>query len=647
MRAILALALTLCLALGLPVPLKAQNALIPPGAESLPERLRRLAVAPLVLTPGSDRTACLGAVSDSDSYDNSDIKLCDTIWSQRVTLEAIDGPGSNRVRLRFGDLGCLYSNNVASIASIGICDDRRAAETWTVRDRQLVDQAGRCLEAAWYEGTKTLRPQTLQCDPARTGQQWYLESMRAVQDRMGAKGRAIWGMDSGRKDGLKREVVEQLRPRFSVRQLTSSEKSEVRKLRDSWKNSPALPWLELYGTKDYWKKRESMAKALIDWPVLKRLSELAESGDRDAMHAVLEGLIVLQYGNARESYKLPGWQQFPEQGNYDLVQVVVPTLADIWGAHYWQRHGPDRLAALSGASCLTDCLGYSMQFVQVGKYANPFNWARTGKSDYAFKFENFSFVPVTYTPEQAEKKFLASLEKLSWGESPGADDTVFGAMHAARTGRLALWDAVILSGQSERWGRQSKPGQAMLKAVLARREDAKWRAEFATFMGKAAPTSLELWQIQRNLVGKNDADVFAFAQRYTLTDRDLLNRFCVGGRAAMPSCQRGLSWMANIDAERAAAGARAQAEADAKLAAELATKARWEEEQRQKYVAWRKTQKPSFWDQLAGLAEGFDAAMRAGSGTVTVREYDKAGNYLGSREVSRAWAAGQGATPVN
>ena len=644
MRALLALAAMLFTVLGPIVPAQAQNALIPPGAESLPERLRRLAVAPLVLTPGNNRSACMNVFVQDDSYDKVDIQPCDTIWSQRVTLEPLDG---NRVRLRFGDLGCLYSNTNPGLASIGICDDRQAAETWTVRDRQLVDLAGRCLDAAWYEWSKSVRPQTAQCNPGRSEQQWYLESMRAVQDRLGPKGRAIWGTDSGRKDGLKLEVVEQLRPRFSVRALSSAEKAEVRKLRGAWKSSEPLTWLELYGTKEYWKKREAMPKSLIDWPVLRRLGELAESGDRDAMHAVLEGLVLLQYANARDSYKLPGWQQFPEQGNYELVQVVIPALTDLWGAHYWQRHGPDRLAALAGASCNKACLGYAMQFVQVGKYANSFDWARTGKSDHAFRFEGFTFFPVTYAPEVAEAKFISALETLSWGEAPGADASSFGAMHAARTGRLALWDAVILTGQSERWARQSRPGQAMLKTVLARREDAKWRAEFAAFMGKPSPTSVELWGIQRNLVGKSDADVYAFAQRYTLTDRDLLNRFCVGGRAAMPSCQRGLSWMANIDAERAAAGARLQAEADAKLAAQRAAQARWDEEQRQKYAAWRKTQKPSFWDQLAGLAEGFDAAMRAGSGTVTVREYDKAGNYLGSREMSRAWAAGSGATPGN
>lgn len=644
MRAVLALAALFIAILGQAAPASAQNALIPPGAQSLPERLRRLAVTPLVLTPGNNRSACLGAVIEDDSYDKADIKPCDTIWNQRITLEPVDG---NRVRLRFGDLGCLYSNNQLGLASIGICDDRRAAETWTVQGKQLVDLAGRCLDAAWYEWSKSVRPQTAQCDPSRTEQQWYLESMRAVQDRLGPKGRAVWGTDSGRKDGLKLEVVELLRPRFSARPLNSAEKAELRKLRGTWKSSEPLAWLEIYGTKEYWKKREAMPKSLIDWPVLRRLGELAESGDRDAMHAVLEGLVLLQYGNARDSYKLPGWQQFPEQGNYELVQVVVPALTNLWGAHYWQRHGPDRLAALSGASCSKACLGYSMQFVQVGKYANPFDWARTGKSDNAFRFESFSFFPVTYAPEVAEAKFIDALEKLSWGEAPGADASSFGAMHAARTGRLALWDAVILSGQSERWARQSRPGQAMLKVILARREDAKWRQEFGAFMAKPAPTGLELWQIQQALIKRSDADIMTFAQRYTVSDRDLIKRFCTPERSSLASCQRGQAELARFDAEWAAASARYQAKAEAERAAAAAAQARFEEEQRQKYVAWRKTQKPSFWDQLAGLAEGFDAAMRAGSGTVTVREYDKAGNYIGSREMSRAWAAGMGATPGN
>ena len=391
----------------------------------------------------------------------------------------------------------------------------------------------------------------------------------------------------------------------------------------------------------------ALARGEPAWPVLRRLGELAESGDRDAMHAVLEGLVLLQYGNARDSYKLPGWQEFPEQGNYELVQVVVPALTNIWGAHYWQRHGPDRLAALSGASCGKNCLGYAMQFVPVGKYANPFDWARTGKSDNAFRFENFSFFPVTYTPEVAEAKFIDALQKLSWGEAPGADASSFGAMHAARTGRLALWDAVILSGQTEHWAKQSRPGLAMLRVILDRREDAKWRQEFSAFMAKPAPTGLELWQIQQSLIKRSDADIMAFAQRYTVSDRDLIKRFCTPERSTLGSCQRGQAELARLDAEWAAASARYQAKAEAERAAAAEAQARFEEEQRQKYMAWRKTQKPSFWDQLAGLAEGFDAAMRAGSGTVTVREYDKAGNYLGSREMSRAWAAGSGATPGN
>ena len=57
--------------------------------------------------------------------------------------------------------------------------------------------------------------------------------------------------------------------------------------------------------------------------------------------------------------------------------------------------------------------------------------------------------------------------------------------------------------------------------------------------------------------------------------------------------------------------------------------------------------KPDFWDQLAGLAEGFAVAAEAGNEQVTVRNYDSAGNYLGSETMTRARAAGLGAQTPN
>jgi len=57
--------------------------------------------------------------------------------------------------------------------------------------------------------------------------------------------------------------------------------------------------------------------------------------------------------------------------------------------------------------------------------------------------------------------------------------------------------------------------------------------------------------------------------------------------------------------------------------------------------------KPDFWDQLAGLAEGFAAAAEAGNAQVTVSNYYSAGDYLFSKTMTRSRAAGLGPQPSN
>jgi hypothetical protein len=88
------------------------------------------------------------------------------------------------------------------------------------------------------------------------------------------------------------------------------------------------------------------------------------------------------------------------------------------------------------------------------------------------------------------------------------------------------------------------------------------------------------------------------------------------------------------------------AEEAARFAEKQAQAAR-DEAERARLAAMYPYRKPDFWDQLAGLAEGFAAAAEAGNQQVTVRTYDSAGNYVGSETMTRSRAAGLGAQPSN
>ena len=186
----------------------------------------------------------------------------------------------------------------------------------------------------------------------------------------------------------------------------------------------------------------------------------------------------------------------------------------------------------------------------------------------------------------------------------------------------------------------------MRTVLKARADAADWRTRFETFMASGSDSGI--WSIQQGLLTASEADMLRFAEKHVVMDEALSERLCGGGREFTPACQRSRAGIAARRAEYDAAIAEARvtyaAEEAARFAEQEAQAQAQAERDRQTFANARK---PDFWDQLAGLAEGFAVAAEAGNEQVTVRNYDSAGNYLGSETMTRARAAGLGAQTPN
>jgi Na+-translocating ferredoxin:NAD+ oxidoreductase RnfC subunit len=188
----------------------------------------------------------------------------------------------------------------------------------------------------------------------------------------------------------------------------------------------------------------------------------------------------------------------------------------------------------------------------------------------------------------------------------------------------------------------------MRTTLKARADAADWRAKFEAFM--AAPDDARAWSIQQGLLTASDADMLRFAERHVVLDSELSERLCGSGRQATPACQKSRQAIAvrraEFDHYIEQARVKREAEQAVQFAARQAQEAR-DEQERRRLDAMTPRREPDFWDQLAGLAEGFAAAAEAGNQQVTVRTYDSQGTFLGTETMTRARAAGLGAQAPN
>lgn len=622
----------------------AQSGIPAPGAEHLPPELRQHAFVPLVLTPVSSPQTCLETSLKDESGRTAQLHTCQAGWHQSIWMEAPDPAAPDAVRLRIGTLACVVSARRSQAAvSMGICGDNPAGESWRINDTQLVDAAGLCLEAAPSSTAPALRPISAPCKADEAGQSWQVEPMRTALDRVPGAA-PIAGTGRLFERGFLRDVVEELRPRFSSRELSREEQQEVRKLRATWKHIDVLD--QEIALKDY-KRGKPIT---VPWPVLARLGQLAESGDRDAMEAVLEGFSVMIQAPGEDRFKPWKDQGFPRgDGDYHLSYFTTSALANLWGAHYWQRHGPHRLAAKAFWGCpeKNDCLGYSATLTFDDPEGRIYEWVATGKRKHRFTVSNLVFRPVAKTPGQLREEFIAAMKT---GTKFGADPQKLAeaAAYASKTGQLALWDAVTLNTDFSRDTWTSRQELAMRETLKARSKEAEAQARFAAVLANPDASVLDLLSTQTWLRGRSDADLLAFAERHLVTHGELVDRLCAQGRQATPGCVRARDALARENVRRMANLRRIQAQLEAERQANIAKQAQEQadrEANKARLEEQARNRKKSFWDSVVSLAEGFDAAMQEANRTVTVREYDAAGNFTGTREMTRSQAIGLGATP--
>lgn len=622
----------------------AQTGPVPPGAEILPPALQRWAETPLVLTPASAPDKCLD-MSDQDPVARTvQMWTCTARWNQKVWVEPV-ASGGDVFRIRIGVLACLLDGGQQGArATMGICDDAPAAERWTVRDGVLIGASGLCLDAASAaDGTGVV---AASCNAGTASQQWRLEAMRTALGRVPTDPRDPSGFGTYFYSGYTADRVEEFRPRFAARTLTAAERAEIKTLMAPWSKIDALQQY-IWGISGESSKRTVVR---IPWSTLRRLSELGESGDKAAMRAAMEAFALVRDSNYGDIF--PGWEPsaFPHADDSRLAYNVADRLANIWAAHYWQKHGPDRLAAAAFTSCggANDyCMGYKVEYGPAKSTSHIYEWIKTGKAKFAINISAISFHPAGGSPEERQKRFASILDTTAFVstadfQSFGPQQRAVQAVYAEQTGQLALWDNVRLNSTFEYPNFTSQQELFMRTKLKERAEAADWRAKFEAFM--AAPDPNQTWNIQKGLLSQSDADLLRFAASHVVTDEDLSARLCGNGRDSLAACQASRQYIAARRAEYDAAIERARVEWEAREAERLAIQqanALAQAERDRRLAA--ESRKPDFWDQLAGLAEGFAAAAEAGNQEVTVRNYDSAGNYLGSETMTRSRALGMGA----
>lgn len=644
-----------------PIGANAQNGPMAPGYEKLPVEMQKLAQTPMVLTVNSANPLCL--VRDDQNQYGSHVLLadCEAKWSHKIWLEPLEQNGKAEFRIRSGELACLTSPSVANDRlSFGICDDAPNQEKWTANGSQLIDFNGRCLEAISLTNNSKLS--MVACNINSNNQQWAFGPMRRA---LGFTPTA-WdpsGLGTYFNVGYRNEIIEQFRPRFSIRSLTSAERSELRSITSSWRGYKVL---EVMYPNYNAPNRPRAARISIPWNTMKRLSELGETGDKDAMRAVMEAYI-LQY-SSNNSDEFVGWDEsaFTKANDSKLAWHVAVDLAKIWSAHFWQRHGPDRVAAstFSANECTKDgcsARGFRFKIAYDRPASDPVKWAMAGDNKHMFSVTDIVFEPANVWPNNPQAKFLRTLQLVDYEDKQYyrklTDDyrlRAEWAVYAMRTGQLALFDNVMLNRNFDGNSFGSQQEYAFRKIVNDRKAAIDWRAKFEAYMNNPNPSYYMFLTIQTGLKTQSDADILRFANRHPISDGSLLPRICGNGRQATSLCltrsreirDRDAAHWADINARVA----KANAERDAALAVQQQEQAAQQqaqaERQRRQDEWYNANRKPGFWDQVAGLAEGFAAAAEAGNQPVTVRKYDAAGNYIGSETMTRARAAGYGATPI-
>lgn len=677
------LAAALCLIFSLSTPAKAEiPASVAKDLNRLSGDIRDMAAPVSALSPASNPAACLN-YHDFKPHPEKGFKgtvaRCRIAWEHATNIEILASTdGSNRIRLANLNNACLTSVGEAKPYWVG-CWHALPGSVWQLRGKQLVDRTGKCLEAAeigagaYDVGELVLSP----CSANASNQAWNAVNLAIAAEKNGDSFQYHGQVHTEWNDLPM--VVEQLRPRFQTRVMTSAEKAEVRAITSPYYkrydlikilfNSGSLPIFDV----DY-----------ISWAKVQRLMELGETGDKDAMKAVVYVTrLLLQNGidANQQSSESSGKIRFAAAlpfGKYSdqFTFQAIRGLNRIWAAHYWQRHGPDRLAAAAVTRCLpfvpgqkvpttSFCGGYSVQMdAQVRNGQTLQSWEYSGKTNELRNFTVLKFSPLVdfdRSNTESENIFFRDLNRVAAAFTKSRTASVplekvdnidwnMLYIHSNNSGKGWLYKNIYLN---------SKFGNEVLQrfhappfSVNAPHELQQitkfsnyWFVEenLAGLLADPSPADARVTVMGYYLREGTPAQIERFASRFAIADARSLAILCTVGRESSEACLR-----SRAQAQReAAAGAAWLAEYN-RESARNARNLALEREARAKVEQKRfmeNPRKPGLGDFFAAFATGFAGGAAYANQAVTVRQYDQYGNYTGSYNTTTGIADAEGAKP--
>lgn len=570
--------------------------------------LENYTVATPVIVPAHAPGACI----DQDPTRAIIVHLwsCHGGWNQafrfrNAAMIGNDGPIQGEIWL--GGSGCLTHQRLGadySYVHMEYC--RRAAEQmWTLTGGQIKGYDGRCLAVADASSRDGALIVAAPCKDVAS-QFWRLSSWNAEEERAAQRtGRPANTLMRNMTDAqivaqvmpnIPLANIEQLterdRPRIQPRKLTGDERAELRRL----------------GTPLIGRNYEGP----IPYSSYARLMKLAESGDREAMATLLRAFVSHFWRRNGSGYLYDPIDDGGTLGggNQKLAHDRLGKLFALWSAHYWQLHGKNPDAALgisicSGWRAETRC-GYLYDVPK--KYAgrNSYHWWRTGKSEDFVEFQNIRFYSLAGATAgvgggDEQGRFLKGLNALAFGwygnagaMGLGGDELRWVADYAARSGQARYFKNAYDRG----WAAIQRGYSVSEKAVLTQETARAWsvkkvelQAEWNGLWPKPGKTLADEQRLEE-LAGRLDL-LPTYMAEYPLRSWQNIETFCRAGYSAQ--CRV---------IETAEAEDRARRSA---------------------------------------IANFFSGPLPSAS--VTVRNYDRNGNYVGSTITTRGIAELSGARP--
>lgn len=377
------------------------------------------------------------------------------------------------------------------------------------------------------------------------------------------------------------EVVDLYAPRIRERRLTSGEREQVQSLLAS-----------------------AMSRNDLDWSQMEPLMTLAESGDRDAMRAVLTAFKGPEQHVVYRGVWYAPWESF--------AGMPTAALAGRWAGEYWNRHGADPLAASLLAQCFADAVmpcGLTLPVMNPRQRTAFLDYGR-GLSGRAPRLD-LAFAPAYRGEAELRARYDALVERR----------TAFDPLSAVRAGTHRR-----LLPAEEAWANAyaaARPDVADIQRASIEQEAARVAAEdnlprvnvalardraqaaWNDLWGRSGLSDVEQGNLEAAASVLGDDYVMRLANVQPLRFDNHITMVCA---AQHPSCEP---------------NRRAATEREALLQAEIRQTAA-NADARQAAIA---------------------AAMASGSGLVEVRRYDRAGNYIGTSTMTQSQAETVGARP--